>query len=111
MPKASKKTDRPTFDDEEGQKDQNESGGDVGPSKVSSTVPLQGACWQPSTRWKNGWGLWSPKRTSPTPSSLHLLPLAIFKLMSEHNFLFLLFADFWFLRNPYLNTPLFYCRS
>ena len=33
MPKVNKKTNRPTSDDEEGQKEQNEPGGDVGPSK------------------------------------------------------------------------------
>ena len=34
MPKADKKTDRPTSDDEEGQKELNEPGGDAGPSKA-----------------------------------------------------------------------------
>ena len=34
MPKANKKTNRPTSDDEEEQKEQNEPNGDAGPSKA-----------------------------------------------------------------------------
>ena len=44
MPKANKKTNRLTSDDEEGQKEQNEPGGDAGPSKTWALAQALRTC-------------------------------------------------------------------
>ena len=44
MPKAEKKTNGPTSDDEEGQKEQNKPGGDAGPSKAWALAQTLRTC-------------------------------------------------------------------
>ena len=44
MPKAEKKTNKPTSNDEEGQKEQKEPGGDAGPSKAWALAQALKTC-------------------------------------------------------------------
>ena len=51
MPKANKNTNRPTSDDEEGPKEQNEPGGDADPSKAWALAQALKTCAAESSKY------------------------------------------------------------